>query len=91
MNYDSTMDLEQTSCQVLLVFGERDVIIKVPENGSVPQAFMDDSRHVVTLEGCNHFPMLEKTAVFNRLLEDFIHSQEQVTIAPKDYWQRRTR
>ena len=91
MLYDCTLDLEQATCQVLLVFGDRDAIIKAPENGAVPQAFLDDSLHVVTLEGCNHFPMLEETAVFNRLIEDFIHNQEQVTIAPKDYWQRRTR
>jgi hypothetical protein len=35
---------------------------------------------------------LEQTARFNRLLLDFIHADNNLAeIAPKDYWQRRTR
>jgi hypothetical protein len=35
--------------------------------------------------------MLEQPAQFNRLLLDFIQDDGNGSIAPKQYWQRRTR
>ncbi len=56
MLYDCTLDLEQATCQVLLVFGDRDAIIKAPENGAVPQAFLDDSLSCCDTRRLQSFP-----------------------------------
>jgi len=50
-----------------------------------------NNQHLIVLDDCGHFPMLEQPAQFNRLLLDFIHNHNQAEIAPKVYWQRRTR
>jgi hypothetical protein len=52
----------------------------------------DNGRYYVALDSCNHFPMLEQTAKFNRLLMDFIHAdKDQAELALKEHWQRRIR
>jgi pimeloyl-ACP methyl ester carboxylesterase len=84
-------ELNEVVCPLLLVFGGRDSLIKPPsssmENGK------DESldHHIVLLEECGHFPMLDKPAVFNRLLREFLGSKVSSNLQPKDYWQRRTR
>jgi hypothetical protein len=50
--------------------------------------------HSITLESSGHFPMLEETQVFNRLLVDFLAldsgaSPQELEI--KEEWKRRVR
>ena len=91
-SYNFSADLEECACPVLLIFGGQDAVIKQPGDDSALMERPENGRYYVALDSCNHFPMLEQTAKFNRLLIDFIHAnQEQATIAPKDHWQRRTR
>jgi hypothetical protein len=46
----------------------------------------------VSLNECNHFPMLQEKAKFNRLLQEFIHADDDLTeLTPKEIWQRRIR
>lgn len=91
VHYDFSDDLEQVSCPILLVFGDRNPVIDFSENEGDESTQTKDTLHIVTLEGCGHFPMLEQSAIFNRLVQDFINSKENETVTPKDYWQRRTR
>jgi pimeloyl-ACP methyl ester carboxylesterase len=85
-------DLENCQCPVLLVFGNQDPVVQQPTGDCSHLQQPGSNRHYICLDGCNHFPMLEQTAKFNRLLLDFIHADNNGTeIAPKDYWQRRTR
>ncbi len=91
-SYNFSADLENCKCPVLLIFGGQDAVIKHPAGDSAFIQKPDNSTYYVALDSCNHFPMLEQTAKFNRLLIDFIHADEdQIKIAPKDHWQRRTR
>ncbi|MBI4770197.1 MAG: hypothetical protein HY784_07255 [Chloroflexi bacterium] len=50
--------------------------------------------HRITFEDSRHFPMLDQTARFNRLLADFLSlkSGEQVSdLQLKEEWRRRVR
>jgi pimeloyl-ACP methyl ester carboxylesterase len=84
-------DLSQVQCPVLLVYGERDGLIIQPTSEMDQQPQGEANRHVVILEGCSHFPMLEKPAVFNRLIREFMNDIDYGSVAPKEYWQRRMR
>jgi hypothetical protein len=67
-------------------------VIQIPPNHYDELQDPDKNRFFVSLNECNHFPMLQEKAKFNRLLLDFIHADDNVTeLAPKDYWQRRVR
>jgi pimeloyl-ACP methyl ester carboxylesterase len=91
VHYDFHEDLKVISCPILLVFGDRNPVIHFSSNGSEEIIETKESLHMVTLEGCSHFPMLEQTAIFNRLIQDFINNKENESVTPKGYWQRRTR
>lgn len=92
MGYNFSADLEKCTCPVLLVFGGQDAVIQQHSLDGTSFQRPDNSRYYVALDSCNHFPMLEQTAKFNRLLMDFIHAnKDSAEIAPKDHWQRRVR
>jgi pimeloyl-ACP methyl ester carboxylesterase len=91
VHYDFTDDLQKLNCPILLVFGDRNPVIQFSVNGRKETSRTKEKLQIVTLEGCSHFPMLEQTAIFNRLVQDFINIEENETVMPKDYWQRRTR
>jgi pimeloyl-ACP methyl ester carboxylesterase len=87
--YSFLSDLEESSCPTLLVFGDQDAVVQQP---TIPSDSLGPARFLISLEGANHFPMLEQTARFNRLLLDFIHADpESDAVTPKEYWQRRNR
>lgn len=83
--------LAAVSCPTLLVFGARDTFVRQPETFPGKNGLDGSSSHRVCLGGCNHFPMLEQPAVFNRLLKEFMNHNGENDLAPKDYWRRRTR
>lgn len=88
---DFVADLSQIACPLLLIFGNHDPIVEQP-NGDL-EGFIHPAgnRAYVTFDACSHFPMLEEKARFNRLILEFLRSDESVAgLAPKDYWQRRT-
>lgn len=85
---------EITDClrPVLLVYGGQDQVVQMPPNHYEQLQNPDKNRFFVPLNECNHFPMLQEKAKFNRLLLDFIHADDNVTeLTLKDYWQRRVR
>jgi pimeloyl-ACP methyl ester carboxylesterase len=87
--YDFTSEISTCPRPLLLVFGEQDAIIRQP-NTELPEA--SNQLAYISLESCNHFPMLDQTVKFNRLVVDFIHADGDLqSIAPKELWQRRTR
>jgi pimeloyl-ACP methyl ester carboxylesterase len=78
-----------TAC--LLVYGQNDPAISVPtfDVNLVPPLM-----HILTLEQNGHFPMLEDTARFNRLLTDFLSLESGETprdLQLKEEWKRRVR
>jgi pimeloyl-ACP methyl ester carboxylesterase len=84
-------DLQDVSCQTLLVYGEEDNVVAAP-NGSFGHLHAaNGSKQLVTLPGCSHFVMLEEPARFNRLVLDFLMAETAADVAPKEMWQRKTR
>lgn len=75
---------------VLLVYGEDDPLVRSPE----PDWLQDCGSNVraITLNGTQHFPMLEERNKFNRLLMDFLDvGSDLASLELKEEWQRRLR
>lgn len=86
-----TMTLGNIPQALLAIYGGKDTVVQPPANHPRPETAV--SQHFVSLPDCHHFPMLQETAKFNRLLLEFIRASDDDLnrIAPKEYWQRRTR
>lgn len=85
---DLVTHLDRCDRPLLLVTGAQDTV--VGNRPELPSLAAPGRQHIL-LENCGHFPMLEDPARFNRLLLDFLHAGDQEQVAPKSYWQRRTR
>jgi 3-oxoadipate enol-lactonase len=90
------LDLRETldviDAPVLTVYGDKDNVI------DIAQAEELEGNHyaarAIVLSGSHHFPMLDQTAKFTRLLRDFmdINSPEDLQeLTVKQEWRRRTR
>lgn len=85
-------ELNECVRPLLLVSGSQDQVVQVPPADYAQLQNPDKNHFFVSLENCNHFPMLEEKVKFNRLLLDFIHADDSITeLTPKDHWQRRVR
>jgi pimeloyl-ACP methyl ester carboxylesterase len=74
----------------LLVYGDKDPAITTP-NGEYSLSSM---MHQVELEGSGHFPMIDETVKFNRLLTDFLALDSGLSpreLQMKEEWRRRVR
>ena len=74
----------------LLVYGEKDPAITIPSE----DFSLSTMTHQVVLEGSGHFPMLDETVKFNRLLTDFLaleQGQGPRELQMKEEWRRRVR
>lgn len=89
--FETATYLEQITCPLLMVFCDEDPLVQLP-NGSSNIAQATATEHaLVTLSSCMHFPMLEHTPIFDRLILDFVHATEDLSkLKPKEYWKRRT-
>jgi pimeloyl-ACP methyl ester carboxylesterase len=93
-NYNLAADLQKISAPTLLLHGEDDPIIAPPSDellrqinrGKAPGAFLP-----FVEPNLRHFPMLEITAKFNRLLIDFLEAQDLINVQFKDQWKRTMR
>ena len=84
--------MRQTQIPCLLVHGQNDPAIPAPPaDNSINLPHM--MSHVV-FDGSGHFPMIDETARFNRLLTDFMALDSGVSpreLQMKDEWKRRVR
>ncbi|NJC96718.1 MAG: hypothetical protein C3F07_06220 [Anaerolineales bacterium] len=74
----------------LLVYGEKDQAITNPSYETATSTFT----HQIVLDGSGHFPMIEETIKFNRLLTDFLALPSGVSpgeLQMKEEWKRRVR
>ena len=79
-----------TPIPCLLVYGEKDQAVFAPDE-SYP---LSSWTHPVFLEGSGHFPMIDETIKFNRLLTDFLaleSSTSPTELQMKEEWKRRVR
>ncbi len=91
INEDLTLLLEDLETPTMLVYGAQDTLIQLP-----PSDILEDleyfNAYVLLLEDAHHYPMLEETPKFNRLLLDFlIHKNDWDKIEIKEAWRRRMR
>jgi pimeloyl-ACP methyl ester carboxylesterase len=74
----------------LLVYGGNDPFVKSPESAWL--RFCDDNVRAISLDGAQHFPMLEEQNKFNRLLKEFLDAGDDLSsLELKEEWQRRLR
>ena len=81
-----------TDVPCLLVYGQNDPSISVPPSENA--ASLSPNMHQINLEGSGHFPMIDDTARFNRLLIDFLALDSGVSpgeLELKEEWKRRVR
>jgi len=82
--------LEDIDMPVLLVSGQEDPIILPPDDGTL--AGFDYNVFAYTFETAQHYPMLDETTKFNRLLKDFLtYRDDWDSINVKEEWKRRMR
>ncbi|MBN2388352.1 MAG: alpha/beta hydrolase [Anaerolineales bacterium] len=84
------MDSLTTPC--LIVQGENDPAIETPSYERVMT--MSQQVHQFVLEGLGHFPMLEDSPQFNRLMTDFlalVSGESPRELQLKEEWKRRVR
>lgn len=87
---DLRPDLEAITCPVLLVFGRNDPLIYPPEEQWLNQ--LEENVHVIFMDESSHFPMLDETARFTRLLRQFLALGSGVdALELRDEWRRRIR
>ncbi len=76
----------------LLVYGQNDPSILVPAIDRTSPLGLN--MHQINLEGSGHFPMIDETAKFNRLLTDFLALGSGLSpreLQLKEEWKRRVR
>jgi pimeloyl-ACP methyl ester carboxylesterase len=76
----------------LFVYGDVDAAVQPPTDRHL--AFLPEQSHVIYFERSGHFPMLDESSKFNRLLLDFLSlksgdSPRQLQL--KEEWKRRVR
>ncbi len=85
----SNISFNKTS---LLVYGMKDLIIKSPSMEE--WTLSEPTTHLIGFENSGHFPMLEESSKFSRLLSEFLELSEEDSprnLHIKEKWQRRVR
>ncbi|MBE0686780.1 MAG: alpha/beta hydrolase [Anaerolineaceae bacterium] len=80
---------EKTS---LLVFGQNDSVVRVPSLERIQS--LRSNIHTIIFEQSGHFPMLDESSKFSRLLSEFLELGEDDSprnLQIKEKWQRRVR
>ncbi|HTP00805.1 MAG TPA: alpha/beta hydrolase [Anaerolineales bacterium] len=85
-------DFRAVNVPCLLVYGQNDPSIRAPS----PDTSTNMGMHVhqVNLDESGHFPMLDESAKFNRLLTDFLALESGISpreLQLKEEWKRRVR
>jgi pimeloyl-ACP methyl ester carboxylesterase len=89
MEISSLINLD-VSC--LFVHGKNDPFISVPNSNQILQ--LPEQHHEIIFEQSGHFPMLEESSKFNRLLIDFLSLETEKNVRElslKEEWKRKVR
>ena len=84
-------ELLQISTPTVTVFGEKDTFIPVPDQAIMNRLAAGSNSKVIVMPSVRHFPMLEDTTKFVRLLREFLEASDVATLELKDEWRRRNR
>jgi pimeloyl-ACP methyl ester carboxylesterase len=90
MNLDLRPRLSTLSLPLLVLYGENDGVI-TPSTAADFEG-LGNSIRVLSMPEARHFPMLDRSSQFNRLLLDFLNADADLSdLELKDEWQRRVR
>ena len=82
--------LRNLGLPLLVVHGENDTVVAPSESSILTE--LGKSVRVVSMPEARHFPMLDRSSQFNRLLADFLDAEDDLSeLELKDEWQRRVR
>lgn len=84
------LSFRSTNIPCLLVYGDKDDAITTPDE----EYAVSTMTHQIELEGSGHFPMIDETIKFNRLLIDFLALDSGTSpreLQMKEEWRRRVR
>ncbi|MCB9437624.1 MAG: alpha/beta fold hydrolase [Anaerolineales bacterium] len=84
-------NLQDSKAPTLAVYGSSDTFIQMPDKALLQKLEGRDDFRVITLPDIRHFPMLEDTTTFTRLLREFLDAPTIADIEIKEEWRRRTR
>jgi pimeloyl-ACP methyl ester carboxylesterase len=77
----------------LMVYGQNDPIVETTAAAETMTA-LPENIHQIVFDGSGHFPMLEETSKFNRLVADFLSLTSGISprqLQLKEEWKRRVR
>lgn len=84
---DLRADLEALKLPLLAVYGGKDTIVPA-EHATFLNEASDRTSQLLVMPKANHFPFLDNTSTFNRMLMDFLVSQGS-PVEVKEEWRRR--
>jgi pimeloyl-ACP methyl ester carboxylesterase len=91
---DLRQTLEEIDAPVLTVYGAKDSVVSPDQAQELDAEGNHYTARAIVLPGSSHFPMLDETAKFTRLLRDFMdveNPEDLQELAIKQEWRRRTR
>ncbi len=88
MGLNMQQELQRNRFPTLLVYGDRDNIVMPLDSN---EALGSDFVRRIYLSESRHFPMLDERPRFNRLLRDFLVTDDLHALSLKDEWVRKAR
>lgn len=83
-------ELIKVKSPTVALFGESDTFVSLPKKDILDRLSVG-SKKVIVMPNMRHFPMLEDTSKFVRLLRDFLEAPDISKLEMKDEWRRRNR
>jgi pimeloyl-ACP methyl ester carboxylesterase len=80
MEYDFRDRLEDIECPVLIVWGDKDMVV-TPRDAEEYERILSSSRKVV-FEDTGHLPMVERAPEFNELVNGFLTAERPLEAVP---------
>ena len=87
---DIFINFKHLNLPCLMVYGDKDQAISIPAYETTASTYTNQ----IVLDGSGHFPMIEETIKFNRLLTDFLALDSGASpneLQMKEEWKRRVR
>ena len=88
---DLRSQLPRLEPPLLALYGENDNVVTPPPARDFSAPELGQRVRMLRMPDTRHFPMLDRSSQFNRLLLDFLRSDDLQSITLKNEWQRRIR
>lgn len=90
-NIDWRPTLSGVHVPTVITHGEDDPLIPLPDERWLIDLDFNRNVHRVLFNDSRHFPMLDEPAAFNRLLLEFLNTDDVSALQLKEMWRRRIR